>query len=166
MPCNHNLVAKGFLARNLTHGKAIHRVFLNNLLPNRRYCYEIASGHASSNLYSFRTAATSNNTNKHFSTSLILNGNKYDAKPKNDLFDLIEDKTLKDTFPYFIDSLKNQISNKKINGLINLPNVDLNEFFRNEIEHRASHFDEDFLDRYIDVLSNVQILPTIGIYGK
>jgi hypothetical protein len=170
LPCNHNLVAKGFLARNLTHGKAIHRVFLHNLLPNRRYCYEIASGHASSNLYSFRTAAASNNTHNHFSTSLILNGNKYDVQQKYDLFDLVvikdEDKMLKDTFPYFIDTLKNQISNEKINAFINLPSVDLNEFFRNEIEHRASHFDEDFLDRYYDVLSNVQILPTIGNYGK
>ena len=180
LPCNHNLVAKGFLARNLTHGKAIHRVYLSNLHPNRRYCYEIASGHASSNLYSFWTTSDSAHQNKNgsrdYATSLILNGNKYVQQRqdkeyliKNELFDLITEddaeNARKNTFPKLVDSLAYQISNRRINAFVNLPEVDLDEFFRNSVDHRASHFDQDFLDRYLDVLSNVQILPAITNYG-
>ena len=166
LPCNHNLIAKGFLARNLTHGKAIHRVFLSNLLPNRRYCYEIASGHASSHLYSFRTAA--NKTD--YSTSLILNGIEYMPQfsmKKDKLFDLREKNSKSDNFLNFIDSIKYQISNKKVNGLINLPIIDLNELYRDDLSNeKTANFDSDFLDNYVEILSNIQILPTIGDFGK
>ena len=166
LPCNHNQIAKGFLARNLTHGKAIHRVFLNKLKPNRRYCYEIASGHASSHLYSFRTAA--NKTD--YSTNLILNGIEYKQRSslaKDNLLDLFRDNLKNDEFSNLIDSFKYQISNKIVNGFINLPIVDLNEFYRSDLlQEKGSHFEPDFLDSYAEILSNTQILPTIGDFGN
>lgn len=160
------MIAKGFLARNLTHGKAIHRVFISNLLPNRRYCYEIASGHASSHLYSFRTAA--NKTD--YSTSLIVNGIDYKPKSlikKDKLFDLFEETSKDDDFSRFVDNIRNYISNKKLNGFINLPIFDLNEFYRDDLKQdKRSNFFPDFLDHYGEILSNIQMLPTIGNFGN
>ena len=162
LPCNHNLVAKGFLARNLTHGKAIHRVLLSNLVPDRRYCYEISSGRASSHLYSFRTAA---NKTDH-SANFIINGHNFEPKTQqidqNDLLNIFEQNSKKENqYTNVLESFRRQISVEKMNAFINLPSIGLSEFNRSHSSQEV-----DFLDHYAEVLSNVQLLPTIGNSGK
>jgi hypothetical protein len=63
--CMHTNVQKGFIGRTpvqqskpaLTNTTYIHRAYLKNLQPGRKYCYEITSGAASSHIYSFRTSS-------------------------------------------------------------------------------------------------------------
>ena len=151
LPCQHNMSKKGYLARNATNGKYIQRVYLNNLKPNRRYCYEITSGQASSHIYSFRTASLSVNIGirdeNYYHTNFLVYGS--DIMPS----------TMTTNEPTSLNSLmnsfKNQMKSKQINAFLNLPMLHLKQLG-----------DKDFFGYYTDVLSNLQILPTICQLGK
>ena len=62
LACKHTHYEKGFIGRvplstsANSSGVYVHRVYLRNLEPDRKYCYEVTSGAASSHIYSFRTA--------------------------------------------------------------------------------------------------------------
>ena len=181
LACNHNMVAKGYLARNLTHGKAIHRVYLSNLLPNRRYCYEIASGHASSHIYTFRTASLSIDIGikdeNYYHTNFILNGNDFfrsqivnkneNSETKSN--DWPNDGLKTEKLSFLLESIKYQMLNKQINALVNLPVLNLKEYIKNDDNKFKLGadviIDKDFLDYYAEILSNIQILPAVGNYG-
>jgi hypothetical protein len=180
--CSHNMLQKGFLARNSTNGKFIQRVYLSNLLPNRRYCYEITSGRASSHIFSFRTADISielgikNNDDTHRHSNFIVYGS--DLQPliqhKNSEHlnsnyssnNLIPDYLDANSVPglnSLLESFKNQLNDKKINAFINLPTIHLKEYINQSKRFLNSY---DFLDLYSDVLSNVPLLPSVGQLGK
>lgn len=175
--CNHNQQQKGFLARNATNGKYIQRVYLSDLLPNRRYCYEITSGHASSHILSFRTADLSIEIGiKHtqYHSNFIVYGS--DLQPlvqtknsehlNSNLSDLFSDY-FSDThhipgLSNLVNSFKKQLNTKKVNGFVNLPPVHLKEYFNKSKRYLNNY---DFLDLYSEALSNVQVLPSVGQLG-
>ena len=166
------MVEKGYIVRNSTNGKYIQRVVLKDLLPNRRYCYEITSGQSSSHIYSFRTASftvdISIKDQLNFHSSFIVNGvditpslaTSAQAKASSHLLNNDSEKT-NSLFSKIIQSFKNQISNKDIHGFINLPLIHLDEY-SNNLKKTTNN---DFLDLYSDILPNMQILPTIGQLG-
>jgi len=166
LSCKHNKFAKGYLARNATNGKFIQRVLLDNLEPNRRYCYEITSGDASSHIYAFRTASYSNlielksedTNNKH--SSFLVYGS--DIAPtlttqNNQIDDL---QSMRNHLSNMLATFKDEILNKQVNGFVNLPTVHLKEY-----SEATTVNSQDFLDYYTSVLSNVQILPTLSQMG-
>jgi hypothetical protein len=185
------MLAKGFLANNATHGKYIQRVVLSNLQPNRRYCYEITSGRASSHILSFRTASLSIDLgikdDNFYHTNFIVYGGDMSTisnEIKSSSHQQYETKTNKNNYTLtngqqeidsklnsysvrslLIDSFKNQMFNKHINGFINLPKINLKEYIE---EHGPngkliySSYIKDFLDYYSEILSNVPVIPTIG----
>lgn len=161
LSCQHNSKAKGYLARNSTNGKFIQRVFLDNLKPNRRYCYEITSGQESSHIFSFRTADYSTllaiRDEKYYHSSFIVYGS--DISPtlttQNNQRDNLHD--FDSDLSGLIRSFKDQLLDKRVNGFLNLPTIHLKEYsVSNTINSR------DFLDYYGSILSNVQILPTLS----
>lgn len=164
LSCQHDQVAKGYLARNSTNGKYIQRVFLNNLKPNRRYCYEITSGVASSHIYSFRTATYSTllgiRDEKYVHSSFIVYGS--DIAPtlttRNNQIDNIHN--FNSDLSNLVNSFKDQLLNKQVNGFINLPTTHLKEYSKKNVVNNR-----DFFDYYTSILSNVQILPTLSQMG-
>lgn len=142
LSCPNNMISKGYLAKNSTNGKFIQRVYLRNLKPNRKYCYEITSGQFSSNIFFFRTAKLSslieNNENKKRSTFVVQGSDK---APNGDQ----------------INSLKSKVYKNKINGFINLPKTKLKRYIKSK---KTKNY--DFFDYYSDILSNVQIIPTVS----
>lgn len=182
LTCNHNMISKGYIARNLTYEKYIHRVYLSDLLPNRRYCYEITSGHASSHIYSFRTAALSIEIGikdeNYIHSTFLVNGN--DLTPSNSQQVKNSDKSLSlsqatdandsyksENLSFLIESIKFQMTNKQINAFINLPKINLKEYVKNNkqsmnILSNSLMYDKDFLDYYTEILSNMQLIPSLG----
>jgi len=174
--CNHQMTQKGFLARNSTNGKYIQRVRITDLKPSRRYCYEITSGHASSHIFSFRTAdllikLETQDEHKYHSNFIVYGSdiqpliqNQNSEHLNNNLTNkFLADFSLDEkTIPglsILTDSLRNNLIKKKINAFINLPLVHLKEY-NNKTKRLLNAY--DFLDVYTDVLSNVQVLPSVG----
>jgi len=164
LSCKHNRFAKGYLAQNSTNGKFIQRVLLNNLEPNRRYCYEITSGEASSHIYAFRTASYSklvdikNKDNQH--SSFIVYGSDIAPTLTTKNNQVQKSQSIKDHLSNMLTSLSEDIVKKQISGFVNLPTVHLKEY-----SEATTVNSEDFFDYYISVLSNVQMLPTMSQMG-
>lgn len=167
--CENNHSVKGYIVRNATHGKYIQRVVINNLLPNRRYCYEITSGQSSTHIHSFRTSSftvdLSVQDSRSYHSNFIVYG--VDIQPslvtsaqtlKNSSDVLFSNGLKNPHLTEITESLKNQMSNQDVHGFINLPLIHLKEY-SNSLKNSDS---EDFLDFYAEILPNVQILPTIG----
>lgn len=167
LSCKHNRFTKGYLARNATNGKFIQRVFLNNLEPNRRYCYEITSGDASSHIYAFRTASHSNligvKNKDTFHSSFLVFGSDM-APTLTTQNNNHQNSDSPESFSSHLDSMlasfKEEILNRQINGFLNLPTVHLKEY-----SEATTVNDQDFFDYYSSVLSNVQILPALSQMG-
>lgn len=164
LSCMHNMLSKGYLARNSTNGKFIQRVFLDNLKPNRRYCYEITSGQASSHIFSFRTAAYSTSLGardeKYLHSSFIVYGS--DVAPtlttQNNQIDSVHN--FDSDLASLTRSFKETILEKHVNGFINLPSIHLKEYAVTN-----THNSQDFFDYYESVLGNVQVLPALSQMG-
>ena len=165
--CNNDRIEKGYLARNATMGKYIHRVLLKNLLPNRRYCYEITSGHASSHIFSFRTAALSVEVgikdDNYYHTNFVVNGNDLNYLMRNKNLN----KTVEELLSFQLESIKYQLNNKQINAFVNLAPLGYDRFNLNAFygQTKNDDYNGDFLDYYSGVLSNMPIMPTIDKLG-
>lgn len=172
LACNHDMTKKGFLGRNTTFGKFVHKVVLTGLLPNRRYCYEITSGHASSHIYTFRTADLSINLgikneqsdlnfeNSHF----ILNSNYLLQSKQNESNEFIIEEN-KESLSFLIEGMKYHLIKKKINGFINLSPIQLSQFNLFSLVNNFNQlisYEKDFLDYFDDLLTSMQIIPALG----
>lgn len=162
--CLHNMKAKGYLARNSTNGKFIQRVFLDNLEPNRRYCYEITSGSASSHIYSFRTSAYSTllglRDEKYLHSSFIVFGSDIAPTLTTQNNQVAQVHDFDSDLSSLTRSFQDQILDKQIDGFIYLPTIHLKEYAESSTINSR-----DFLDYYMSVLSNVQILPALSQMG-
>jgi hypothetical protein len=162
--CANNMKAKGYLAANSTNGKFIQRVFLDNLEPNRRYCYEITSGSASSHIYTFRTSAYSTllglKDAKYLHSSFIVFGSDIAPTLTTRNNQVAEVHDFDSDLSILARSFQDQILEKQINGFINLPTIHMKEY-----AEKSTINSRDFFDFYTSVLSNVQILPALSQMG-
>jgi len=144
LTCNNNLLQKGFIGRNATaDGKYVHQVYLKNLLPNRRYCYEVTSGHASSHIFTFRTPSLSIElgikSDAYLHSNFLFNGYEF-TQTEQDLADHVN---IHNENPLsYVQSIKEQTSHKSVNGFVNLPAI------RNDI----------FYEQFTPLLSNIQLI--------
>lgn len=69
---------KGFIGREpvvISNSTSyfVHRVYMSGLAPDRKYCYEIQSGAASSHIFSFRTSnSNSRSYNSNVTSSFLI----------------------------------------------------------------------------------------------
>ncbi|RNA37568.1 acid phosphatase type 7 isoform X1 [Brachionus plicatilis] len=174
--CRHEQSQKGIISRTDTFGKFIHRVRLYNLVPGRRYCYEIQSGIASSHIYTFRTSEMSINigttdqiesdepdfVNSYF----IVNSNNFETnKIKQDYFKDEEDK---ESISFLIESIRYQLFNKKILSFIDLQSsIKLSDYARADGPKldptQQGSYEKDFLDFFNEILSQA---PILNVYQR
>ncbi len=144
LTCNNDLLQKGFIGRNVTSdGKYVHQVYLKNLLPNRLYCYEITSGHASSHIFTFRTPSLSIElgikSNNYLHSNFLFNGYEF-TQIEQDLADHVN---IHNENPIsFVQNIKEQTSHKLMNGFVNLPAI------RNAL----------FYEQFTPLLSNIPLM--------
>ena len=141
--CSHDAIEKGFIGRQATRGKYIHRVLIGNLLPARRYCYEITSGHASSDIYDFRTPPATAATNGSF----LIDGWSSNTDNNNDAAANLTAQlsAAMRTPPY-------------VHTLVHLPQLTLSPY----ADRPEVMYERDLLDEYASLLGHVPLLPTLG----
>lgn len=174
--CRHDQSQKGFISRTETQGKFIHRVRLYNLVPNRRYCYEIQSGIASSHIYTFRAADLSISTAKpnkqsqeedqdFINSYFIVNSNNFETERIK--MDYFKDEENKENISFLIESLRYQLLNKKILSFIDLqPNIKISQYPRIGLEfdpRTEGQYEKDFLDYLSEILSQT---PILNVYQR
>ena len=189
LACSHNKLAKGVLARTPVNGKYVQRVLISGLIPNRRYCYEITSGKASSNIYTFRTSSRSismeikNISNRstisheshanfivyssYLKTEYVMPNDVEENKEKVD-WEIYDNRIQK-----VAKSGSNQTSNQDNSlGQQELANLFINSF-KKELNYRKIYglfnlisSDIDTLNSYSDALANIQLLPTLKGLGR
>lgn len=178
--CRHDLSQKGFISRTDTMGKFIHRVKLSSLLLNRRYCYEIQSGIASSHIYTFRTSNVTidiaktdkpdpNGEQDFIGSYFIVNSNSLNIMEQNKIQpDYFKDEEKKETISFLIESFRYQLFNKKLISFVDLQSsIKLNEYIRtgSSIDPRQEvpYNNKDFLDYFIEILSQI---PILNVYQR
>lgn len=171
--CNHNMTQKGFIGRNSTFGKYVHRVFMNGLLPNRRYCYEITSGHASSHIYTFRTADLSIHLGKlddsYRHSNFVINPNDLTLNEDKENNEFLNEEN-RESLSFLIESIKYRILDKKLNAFINLPSTYLNGYsiqnYANSNLNPISLYQNDFLGQFSEFLSAMPLITTFEDFGR
>lgn len=177
--CRHDRSQKGFISRTDTLGKFVHRVRLNGLLSNRRYCYEIQSGIASSHIYTFRTSDLSiditkadkplRNDEKDFINSyFIVNSNSLNILEQNKIqVDNFINEEKKETISFLIESFRYQLYNKKVISFVDLQSsIKLNEYTKasSSVDLRQEEsYNNDFLDYFIEIFGQI---PILNVYQR
>jgi hypothetical protein len=141
--CQHDSVAKGVISPDLAGlDKYVYKVPINNLLPNRRYCYEIQSGRSTSNIHSFRTAALS-----------IDIGIREDFNFHTNFLIYPESSINNNNTVLLTNSITREMEYKQINSFIHLTSDQFN-------------YKTNFFDTFSTILPNIQLMPLINSQQK
>lgn len=146
------------MARNQTNGKYIQRVLLKNLVPDRLYCYEIKSGDTTSDIYSFRTGATSINYHSKSYKAQFSSSNFIVYGGETEIDNPIKNLILPQNFQ---ENIFNQFKSINLYSFINMGDIYLKEYSLNN-----ANDERDFFESAVDVFAHLPILPTFGSFCK